>query len=86
MQFKIGTEPKANIEQGIITENTIKVYKLKTSRFIKGLIKNNREQTLMINEYPYLLHSFVAKTKEITIGITEINKIVEFVCGVILDP
>ncbi len=49
MQFKIGTDPNANIEPGIIIEKSMNVYMLNTSRLMRGLIKNTKEHIRIMN-------------------------------------
>lgn len=82
----MGTEPMANIEPGIMMEKMTKVCRLKQMRLIKGDRKKMNEQRRTTNSNPYLLHILVENTNEITMGMTEISRIVELVWGVMCDP
>lgn len=84
--MSIGTELSANIDPGITIQNIVKVYILNAKVFTSGDKKNINEQILITNTYPNRLHSLVEDIKAMTIGITEIKRRRELVCGVIFVP
>ena len=86
IQFKIGTDPNANIDPGIMIEKITKVSRRKQMRFTNGARKKINEHTRSTNSYPYRLHKLVAKTNAITIGITETSMMKELVCCVMGQP